>query len=724
MTTMTRTAGRNNENHRNQAATTTPNRNHQGNGKQDTPLRGGRAAAVNQTAASPKSTDENTTMASPTKEPKLWAEVVKDLGDAINKKQRTNEHKPMDDVEAEEETEVEVTKVTTGTTATVTNEGQEKDKEQEAPIQAPPLPARMRTFPKALSAATKYATYFDVKMPIPGSGGLGAIFAALGRFAEAVYKADKSMMIFPFNEKDRRESHTIIKDQESWNTVMKSRSFTTLRTYFPNAGTFANNDGYRVVQVLIGTSIEPKRLIMDMHDFLRPDNGRYWFMFTPHLQTEEPVPIGWLFLSMKNIDAERLRDEIQKIVGFPIGLQWRIITPSSAKRLHKDVRALHFLVDKNHQVNDTEILSAMYAGCRKEGWPLGIKMRFVHDAKSIMGKEDPANLETMRSRQNDHTNRVKFIHTTEIIDMESKVSGLKNQSIREILMSFRASNPKAPLVLNVGPGEKGVGFNVYVLPQYETEGQTMVNALYPYLKHQIGPERVSRLKKVFSDGVVRRCHDMVWDEVTGSVRSKMSIALANLVNNEDDAAYFEGMEVVHAHAQQQQQQQQVAQLRTNVEEGSIGSGDTHTVHMDVLGANPMLINAAMFAQQTHGTGNQVMDTQSPNPMPNNAAMVTQQVHGTNTQVTNTQGPYTQTMNAPVYGTPQGMLMNPYMQRANFPRQGLGRGGGADNYAMYAAGHYPNQGLAESGWGSMVIDNQGPQGMNPPGPPERGWGAGP
>jgi hypothetical protein len=206
----------------------------------------------------------------------------------------------------------------------------------------------------------------------------------------------------------------------------------------------------------------------------------------------------------------------------------------------------------------------MYAGARKEGWPLGIKMRFVHDAKSVVGKEDPANLETMRTRQFEHVNRVRFVHTTEIIDMDSKVSALKKQSIREILMAFKASNPKAPLVLNVGPGDKGVGFNIYVLPQYKTEAQTMLNSLYPYLKHQVGAERVGRLKKVFSDAVVRRCQDMIWDEATGSVRSAISIALAALVNNEDDAVYFEGMDVVQEHEQQQQhQQQQVAQYRTN-----------------------------------------------------------------------------------------------------------------------------------------------------------------
>jgi hypothetical protein len=83
----------------------------------------------------------------------------------------------------------------------------------------------------------------------------------------------------------------------------------------------------------------------------------------------------------------------------------------------------------------------------------------------------------------------QWVHMSEIMYMDSKVSALKNKSIWEILMSFKASNPKAPLMLNVCPGDEGIGFNVYVLPQYMKEAQTMLNSLNPHLKHQVGPER-------------------------------------------------------------------------------------------------------------------------------------------------------------------------------------------------------------------------------------------
>jgi hypothetical protein len=178
------------------------------------------------------------------------------------------------------------------------------------------------------------------------------------------------------------------------------------------------------------------------------------------------------------------------------------------------------------------------------------------------------------------------------------------------------------------------------------------------------------------------------------------------------------------------------------EEGSIGSGDTHTVHLDVLGANPMLNNAMMFDQQTQGQDPQAMQAAAAQAMQAatmqaataqamqaatmQAAAAQAQTMQAAAVTQHTQAIQNQAMNGNIYGTPQGMLANPYMQRANFPRPGLGRGGGADNYAMTAVGPQPLHGLAEPGWGAMVIDNQGPspQGTIPPGPPERGWGAAP
>jgi hypothetical protein len=468
---------------------------------------------------------------------------------------------------------------------------------------------------------------------------------------------------------------------------MRDRRLTTLQTYFQNAGTFANSEGYRTVRVLIGSEDPPEKLMTNLSVFLRPQDGsKYWFLFKCQCQTEEMVSVGWLFLSMKNMQTESLQEAIQKIVGFPVGLQWRVISPSSAKRLKADVRALHVLVDKTHQVSDTEIIWVMYSNARKEGWPMGIKMRFVQDVGAVVSKEDPSKLEMMWCRQNKHLNRVRQLHATELTDVDSKIGPLQNQSLGEVMMSFRSSNPKTPLVLNVCPADKKQpGFYVYVLPQYETEAQTMINTLYPYLKHKVGPERVRRLNKVFCDSVVRRCHDMVWDEKTGTVRSKGSIVLDELLNNEDDAAYFEGMDIVHEEAERQA----TVQLQTNVEEGSIGSGDTHTVVLEETGAHLMVNNAGLLMQQ-----------------------------GYQTNMTNSQG---QQGNFQFYGSPQAMQMNPYMQRQQVG-WGMGRGGGAAAFPTNSArdGTQNNLGLMEPGWGSANPNSISQ--LSPPAPQERDWGA--
>jgi hypothetical protein len=203
MTTMTKNGGRNNQGKGNNTMTTSPARVNEAQGNKGTPRRAGR-----------RHMDEGTvqerlvaevagvaTVANVTGSPKLWSELLKE--NEGGKKQKTGEETTMEgihDAVEEAKTEEEAKAME-----------QDEDKVDEVgEVQEPPIPPRLRSMPKALSDTCKFATYFDLKMPILGSG-IEYVFRALGRFAAALDKADKNMRIFPYAIEDLRDRHTVTK---------------------------------------------------------------------------------------------------------------------------------------------------------------------------------------------------------------------------------------------------------------------------------------------------------------------------------------------------------------------------------------------------------------------------------------------------------------------------------------------------------------------------------
>jgi hypothetical protein len=493
-----------------------------------------------------------------------WATLAKAGAVDITKKQRVNAHIPMEEAKGE----VEETSVSEEGTIPMTTADE---------IQPPPLPPRMRLMPSMISEECKYLTYFDLKMPVGSSGAHGPIFTKLGQFCRRVHQLDSEMKLFPYLLENRKAAHIVIQDQQTWQDVTRRRSMTTLAKYFNNASG-GGWQGYRTVQILLGTSVPPKDLITDLGDFLRPNDGPAWFMYIRQLQAEETECIGWLYLSLKVMDLKKLQEGIQAVVGFPVGLQWRVITPAIRADRVQEVRAIHVIVDKNHAAADKEIIRSMYSSCRKEGWPLGIRMRFVQEASMVQGTEDPVNLMKMRNRQHHHVRRVKVVKSTDFNGVDTKCSVLK-KSIRETLMELKPANSSSPLFLYISPSEKGGGHDLHVLPQYVVEAQMTVNNLLPYLKFKAGDRRAKRIEVLFTDSALRKNRGLVWDPIRGCARDEYSIQLEALVNNEDDADFYCDMEVVVADEAMLGQRQ----VLTNVDEASLGSGSTATVGSYTVG---------------------------------------------------------------------------------------------------------------------------------------------
>jgi hypothetical protein len=348
-------------------------------------------------------------MNSPGGTPKTWAELAAG-GNLLDtaKKQRTEVQVPtetMTDAANQTEANTASTTITTNAATATTNAGQEENNNGATmdiadEIQPPPTPPRMRLHPSMLSYECNFVTYFDIKVPVGNSGSQEALFNKLEGFCKAVYGKDPEMKLFPYKLENRKQAHVVIADETTWNDVMKNRRLSILQKYFNGAMPYGK-DGHRTVQILLGTSVDPKDLMMDLGEFLRPPKSIQhfqWSMFIRQLQVEEAVCIGWLYLSMNVIQTKFLQEKIQAEVGFPVGLQWRIITPVKTKenKKYEEVRAIHVIVDAQTATADKEVISAMYSPGRTGGWPLGIRMRFVQDVENVSGHEDPANLAKMR----------------------------------------------------------------------------------------------------------------------------------------------------------------------------------------------------------------------------------------------------------------------------------------------------------------------------------------
>jgi hypothetical protein len=451
-------------------------------------------------------------------------------------------------------------------------------------IQPPPIPARLQCQPSMMMVECTHYTYFDLKVPVDNSGRMEPIYVALGEFIQKVQELDETACLFPYREKDRKDAHVVIRNTPDWQQAMGRRRVTILRKYFQSVGAYGR-DGFRTMQILIGSAVTAEELIEDLHEFLHPPGERYWALYKQKVQAERTKVIGWLYMSTQNINKETLREAIQKVVGFQVGLLWRVITPvqteeNRGQQDNEEVRAIHVVVDEIHTAGDTEVLSAMYAPGRTEGWPMGIRMRFVQDAENALGLEDPANLEVMRGRQAYHIARTVTTTTHDFSNIDRKSSVLNHHTLRQVLMGFSSSNPDTPLLLNIEADMQHGGHKYQVLPQYQTEAQMMINSLLPYLKHKVGQERAHRVEVLFNPHVVRRCRELVWDEKLGCVQSKMSVSLKQLVANPKDADYISGMEVVRENERRRAAERDAmfaTQLRTNVDEGSLGSGTTRTL---------------------------------------------------------------------------------------------------------------------------------------------------
>jgi len=115
---------------------------------------------------------------------------------------------------------------------------------------------------------------------------------------------------------------------------------------------------------------------------------------------EDTICAGWLLFSMGDYNREALTQEIWNFTSVQVALRFQAIddrkrvdkskTTESKESVPKTViKALHIDVDKVHQGVNRNRIEHLYSSTATV-FPLGIKMRFVHDYRLLTNSQAKA----------------------------------------------------------------------------------------------------------------------------------------------------------------------------------------------------------------------------------------------------------------------------------------------------------------------------------------------
>ena len=128
-------------------------------------------------------------------------------------------------------------------------------------------------------------------------------------------------------------------------------------------------------------------------------NGIYYKM----LQVEDGIEIGWLLYSTKEKDAGALADVIEDVLGFFVGLKWKVIDIGMRGEISKKqkVQGLTVEVESRHQWKFQRKLAQLFSKTLKDiqEYPNCIRLRFVKRRIDAINLVERSKIDALRQRQ-------------------------------------------------------------------------------------------------------------------------------------------------------------------------------------------------------------------------------------------------------------------------------------------------------------------------------------
>ena len=118
---------------------------------------------------------------------------------------------------------------------------------------------------------------------------------------------------------------------------------------------------------------------------------------------EEGAEVGWLLYSTREMDTGALADEIEDILGFPVGLKWKVIDTGVRGRMNENQKMQAFTVEveAKFQWKHQRTLSNFYCRTIKETseYPNGLRLRFLKRKADAINIKEKGKIDAVRRRQ-------------------------------------------------------------------------------------------------------------------------------------------------------------------------------------------------------------------------------------------------------------------------------------------------------------------------------------
>jgi hypothetical protein len=298
-------------------------------------------------------------------------------------------------------------------------------------------------------------------------------------------------------------------------------SINGLKSYFPSIW---EGPGERDHNIYTSIYICHNDHIADLKDGIRE-----WLIINKHglferiLQCDQTAEIGWLAYSTKVMNTKSLSEAISASIEIPIGLRWKVIDLGKKGKIpaNQAVRALHVEVAKTHQWQAQRALKAYYGGkeAPEDGYPLGIKLRFVTPRKHALNTRDRQKVDRLRQRQNTFSGVIETQMSEDIAHVDWKPSHSDYPTLRDMVMSLSSTihtNQYLFLSIDYIPW-KGLHYFQYYA-HHEEEAQLVIFNLIPILRYLHGDV----IENSFSAEAIERARGNVWDPEKKEVVSQQS----------------------------------------------------------------------------------------------------------------------------------------------------------------------------------------------------------
>ena len=309
--------------------------------------------------------------------------------------------------------------------------------------------------------------------------------------------SDLNACILPWKEADSSTQPIIDKPDQ----VPKQLS--QLRLYFPRLR-LTKKSTTLYTNIFLGHDLDATDLLLDISFWLEEEGIK---MYRKTVQAEEVAVIGWFLYGIKEINAENLTNAIFRTDHkTKVGLrQMKIRTTVSGKA--SPIRALGIECDASEEIDVKNQLIKLYKSSRTS-WPLGIKLRYMRDARFLCGSEAVAKTTHLLGKHDRFQHGICTRRTNDIVELDF-VNSSHHKSLRTILMSLKSTKkPSNGLFHSVDPAWNNPDTHIITfLPDFAEQAENIISQMVPYLIHIEG----EYVRSFFSSEALARAEGCTWD---------------------------------------------------------------------------------------------------------------------------------------------------------------------------------------------------------------------